>query len=66
MAIKKSEGDMISAIKKTVSGYPNPENFPTEIINEIFSILQKNQYKINRERPKELIKRLIESKEWNN
>ena len=64
MVVKKSEGDMISAIKKTASGYPNPENFPTEIINEIFSILQKNQYKINRERPKELIKRLIESKEW--
>ena len=40
-------GEMISAIKKSAAKHPNSEKFSLEVIDEVFSILQKNQYKIN-------------------
>jgi len=55
-------GEMISAIKKSAAKHPNSEKFSLEVIDEVFSILQKNQYKINRDRSKDLIRRLIESR----
>ena len=59
----KEEGgrEMITAIKKSAAKHPNSEKFSSEVIDEVFSILQKNQYKINRDRSKDLIRRLIES-----
>jgi len=57
---KKDDWNMLSVIKKAAKKSPPPDDVSPEIIEEIFKILQQHQYRTNRERPRNEIKRLIE------
>ena len=59
-----SDSDMMRAIKSEVEKLPPPEFCPPELLEEVFKILQNHQYHLNRNRSRDLITRLIESKDW--
>ena len=60
---KKDEWSLLTVVEKTAKEMANPD-LPPELVKKIFKILQKYQYRTNRERPREMISRLIDDYDW--
>ncbi|MDC0528123.1 hypothetical protein OAO11_03390 [Candidatus Poseidoniaceae archaeon] len=63
MMSKDSEWNLLAVIEESVKELDDP-NLPPELVKKIYKILQKYQYRTNRDRPRDLIARLIESHNW--
>lgn len=50
-------------LEKT-SGKDLPMGVTVELVESVYQILQQHQYRINRDRPRELLIRLIEDIDW--
>tara|TARA_B110000914_G_C15346770_1_gene391893 strand:+ start:274 stop:471 length:198 start_codon:yes stop_codon:yes gene_type:complete len=60
---KKDEWSLLTVVEKTAKEMANPD-LPPKLVKEIFKILQNYQYRTNRDRPREMISRLIDSYDW--
>jgi hypothetical protein len=60
---KEEEWNLYTVVEKTAKKMSHPD-LPPELVKEIFKILSKYQYRTNRERPREMIARLIDSYDW--
>ena len=63
MMSKDTEWNLLTVIEESIKELDDP-NLPPELVKKIYKILQKYQYRTNRERPRDLIARLIESHKW--
>ena len=62
MSVTNSGGDIHQAIKDYLRDNPPPEQLTEDSVFRILRILEEFQFNIDRSRPRELIKREIESK----
>jgi hypothetical protein len=63
MMPKDTEWNLLAVIEESVKELDDV-NLPPKLIKDIYKILQKYQYRTNRDRPRDLIARLIESYDW--
>jgi len=63
MMSKDTEWNLLAVIEGSVKELDDG-NLPPELVKKIYKILQKYQYRTNRDRPRDLIARLIESHNW--
>ena len=60
---KEDEWNLFTVVEKTAKKTAHPD-LPPELVKKIFKILSKYQYRTNREHPREMIARLIDSYDW--
>ena len=63
MMPKDTEWNLLAVIEESVKELDDV-NLPPKLVKDIYKILQKYQYRTNRDRPRDLIARLIESYDW--
>lgn len=56
---EEADWNLLAVVKKTLEEMGEDE-IPTKLVTEIYKILQKYQYKTNRERSRDLIARAID------
>ena len=56
----ESDVSIFRSIKREIENNPPPCFIPEDLIEEIFSVLDKNQFRINRSRAREKLNQLIE------
>ena len=56
---EEADWNLLAVVKKTLEEMGEGE-IPTKLVTEIYKILQKYQYKTNRERTRDLIARAID------
>lgn len=63
MMPKDTEWNLLAVIEESLKELDDV-NLPPKLVKDIYKILQKYQYRTNRDRPRDLIARLIESYDW--
>ena len=56
----ESDVSIFNSIKQEIENNPPPCFIPEDLIDEIFSVLKKNQFRVNRDRSREKLNQLIE------
>jgi len=61
MGGKRAHKGILQTILEEAKSSPPPNSLPSTIIQDIYGVLQKHQYRLNRDRAREEIQRLIEN-----
>lgn len=56
---EEADWNLLAVVKKTLEEIGEDE-IPPKLVTEIYNILQKHQYKTNRERARDLISRAVD------
>ena len=56
---EEADWNLLAVVKKTLEEMSEDE-IPPKLVTEIYNILQKHQYKTNRERARDLISRAVD------